>query len=359
MKCVCAKIVAPRTFEFVQEELPPLGPHGILVRMDSVGLCRSDLPRYTGTATIAVSPEGYRESRPMEFPGMVGHEPVGTVADIGVEVRRFRVGDRITGHMPTCFRTHLVIDEYSMVFEIPKNLRTDHRYCVAEPLGCVVNILDTIVEENPGYVAVVGCGPLGLLTISGLRGYGVDRIAAVDLEESRLETARSYGATTALCPAKEDVRKAAHRMTKGHFFDTVVEITGSIRGLETACEIIKFAHEDGLQDTNYHGRGRVLACSVYGGNEVFPFGLAHDMMLRTPVIHAVHPSAARDVLENDRRGVDMYQTGLLPLEKMITHTCRFEHLATGFGWLEQPPAGYLKGLVLFDWEDGEKMEVRM
>lgn len=348
MKCVCAKIIAPRKFDFVQEELPALDRHDILVRMDSVGLCRSDLPRYTGTATIAISPEGYRESRPVEFPCMVGHEPVGTVIDVGKEVTRFRIGDRVSGHMPTCFRTHLVINENSMIFKLPDDLRADYRYCVAEPLGCVVNILNTVVEEVPGHVAVVGCGPLGLLTISGLRGYGVEQVTAVDLDENKLTMAKQYGATSVICPRKEDARKLAYAMTGGHFFDTVVEITGSIRGLETACQIIKFAHEDGIQNAAYQGRGRVMACSVYGGRETFPFGLAHDMMLRTPIIYAVHPSAACDVLQNDKKGVELYQREILPLDKMITHTCRFEDLAMGFDWIENTPAGYLKGLVLFE-----------
>lgn len=349
MKCTCAKIAAPRVIEFVQEQLPPLGPHDILVRMDAVGLCRSDLPRYTGTATVGVSPLGYRESQPVRFPAMVGHEPVGTVIDAGPEVTRFRVGDRVTGHMPTCFRTHLVIDENAMIFPMPQVMRTDHRYCVAEPLGCIVNIINTVTEEPPGLVAVVGCGPLGLMTISGLRGQHVEQVVAVDLDEEKLVLAQKYGATGVICPAREDVRTTAHAMTGGHFFDTVVEITGSIRGLETACRIVKFAHENGMQNGRYHGRGRVMACSVYG-EAPFPFGLAHDMMLRTPVIYAVHPSAAPDVLQNDRRGVELYQSGILPLDEMITHTCSFSDLATGFDWLEHPPKGYLKGLVLFDGE---------
>ncbi len=348
MNAVCAKIIAPKTFAFVEETLPALGPHGILVRIDSVGLCRSDLPRYTGVASIEISPEGYRESSVMKFPGMVGHEPVGTVIDTGAEVTRFQVGDRITGHMPTCFRTHLVIQENAMVFKLPETLRGDYRFCVAEPLGCIVNILNTVLEESPGRVAVVGCGPLGLLTISGLRGLGMEEITAVDLDRRKLSDAQAYGASATLCPAEEDVRKAAYALTNGHFFDTVVEITGSLYGLETACRIIKFAHRNGIQNAPYHGRGRVLACSVYGGGESFPFGLAHDMMLRTPVIYAVHPSAAPDVLENDRKGVEFYQAGILPLDKMITHTCRFEELAVGFSWLEQAPEGYRKGLVLFD-----------
>jgi len=348
MKSLCAKIVAPGKFKFVYEQLPELKANDILVKMDSVGLCHSDLPRFNGKATIAVSPEGYRESRPVEFPCMVGHEPVGTVIEVGAAVTRFKVGDKISGHMPTCFRTHLVISENSLVFKLPDDLRTDHRLCVAEPLGCIVNLLNVTMECNPGKTAIVGCGHLGLLTISGLRSMGVDNITAVDLDDGRLALATEYGACTTINPKNEDVRKAAWKLTEGHFYDTVIEITGSIKGLETACKIIKFAHVNGMQNEVYHGCGRILSSSVFSAEETFPFGLAHDMMLRTPIIYAVHPNSGVNVLENDIRGVEMYNEGTLPLDRMISHICKFEDLAEGFSWLTDPPADYVKGIVVFE-----------
>ena len=348
MKATSAKIVAPRTFEFVEEELPALGDNEILIKMDSVGLCHSDLPRYTGKATIAVSSRGYRESVPVVFPCMVGHEPVGTVIDKGNKVTKFSIGDHVTGHMPTCFRTHLVINENVMIFKFPDSMPMDYRYCVAEPLGCIVNILNMATQQEPGKTAVVGCGHLGLLVISGLRALGIADITAVDLNNERLEFARQFGAAKTLNPAECDIRTAAFDLTEGHFFDTVMEITGSIRGLETACRIIKFAHENGMQNGRYIGRGRILTSSVFSGEETFPFGLAHDLMLRTPDVFNVHPSSAEDVLANDIRGVNMCIAGELPLHKMITHTCRFEDLHVGFDWLEHAPEGYNKGLVLFD-----------
>lgn len=164
----------------------------------------------------------------------------------------------------------------------------------------------------------------------------------------RLALARHFGAEFCINPAKENAREKACDMTGGHFFDTVMEITGSIKGLQTACSIVKFAHVNGMQNTSYHGRGRILSSSVYGGEEIFPFGLAHDLMLKTPDVFNVHPSSAADVLANDIRGVEMFAQGSLPLHEMITHTCAFSQLPTGFGWLESPPEGYNKGLVLFD-----------
>lgn len=347
MKSLAAVITAPRKFEYIEQELPPLGEHDILVRIDSVGLCHSDLPRYTGKATIAVSERGYRQSEPVKFPCMVGHEPVGTVIDKGSAVKRYDIGDHISGHMPTCFRTHLVISDSAMVFKLPA-LDVDYRYCVAEPLGCIVNILNMATMVEPGYTAVVGCGHLGLLTISGLRSLGVRGITALDLDDGRLALARHFGAEFCINPAKENAREKACDMTGGHFFDTVMEITGSIKGLQTACSIVKFAHVNGMQNTSYHGRGRILSSSVYGGEEIFPFGLAHDLMLKTPDVFNVHPSSSADVLANDIRGVEMFAQGSLPLHEMITHTCAFSQLPTGFGWLESPPEGYNKGLVLFD-----------
>ncbi len=63
-----------------------------------------------------------------------------------------------------------------MIFKYPEKMPIDYRYCVAEPLGCIVNILNMATQQSPGKTAVVGCGHLGLLVISGLRSLGLKDI---------------------------------------------------------------------------------------------------------------------------------------------------------------------------------------
>lgn len=148
MKTLAQRSLRQRTFDFVEEELPALGANDVLVRMDAVGLCHSDLPRYTGRATIAVSSRGYRESIPVTFPCMVGHEPVGTVVDIGSAVTRFAVGDHVTGHMPTCFRTHLVIREDAMIFKYPEKIAHGLSLLRCRAAWRIVNILNMATQQS-------------------------------------------------------------------------------------------------------------------------------------------------------------------------------------------------------------------
>lgn len=347
MNSTLAVVTAPMKIDYIQRPLRPVGDFDILVKTDAVGLCHSDMSRFLGSGTVGLSKEGFREALPVEYPCPIGHEPVGTVVEIGKKVTRFAVGDHVTGHMAPSFQTYQVVPETSMLFKLPP-MEQDYRLCVAEPLGCVKNIINNILAQPSEYIAIIGCGVMGLMTLAGLRGCGAKEIVAIDLAEPRLELARKYGATQTINPRNESVQDAAYRITEGKFFDTILEITGGIKGLETACSIIKFAHVNGLQNAPYHGRGRIIMSSVYDKNEILPTRLAHWMMLRTPILYSVHPSSGEDVLKNDQDGVQAFISGQIPMYEMITHKTTFDKLQEGFEWLHHPPANYLKGIVFFD-----------
>lgn len=91
-----------------------------------------------------------------------------------------------------------------------------------------------------------------------------------------------------------------------------------------------------------------MTASVYTRQEVFPQMLANELVLRAPILDAAHPASGKDVLENDKKGVEAMITGAIPMNRMITHEILFSRLEEGFRWLLKPPEGYLKGIVLFD-----------
>ena len=173
MKTLTAMVTDVQKIEFVEEELPALREDEILVRMDSVGLCHTDLPRFLGHHAFGISKEGYRQVRPVSFPCTLGHEPVGTVVDTGRGVTGFRPGDRISGNFDAAFTTYRVVSEKSPIFRLP-DLPFDYRLCVAEPIGCVVNIVNACLTEPVHCAGVVGCGVMGLMTIAGLKAAGVE-----------------------------------------------------------------------------------------------------------------------------------------------------------------------------------------
>lgn len=346
MKTLTAMVTDVQKIEFVEQELPALKEDELLIRMDSVGLCHTDLPRFLGHHAFGISKEGYRQVQPVRFPCTLGHEPVGTVLETGRKVTGFRAGDRISGNFDAAFTTHRIVSEHAPILRLP-DLPFDYRLCVAEPIGCVVNIINACLTDPVRYAGVVGCGVMGLMTIAGLKAAGVETIIAVDVADEKLETAKAYGATHTIHSLKEDLVEKAYELTEGNFLDSIVEITGSLKGLQSACSMIRFPREKGLLHQPFERRGRIVISSVYTKQEVFPQMLANELVLRAPILDAAHPASGRDVLENDRRGVEAMIKGTIPMNRMITHRIPFERLEEGFRWLLNPPEGYLKGVVLF------------
>jgi threonine dehydrogenase-like Zn-dependent dehydrogenase len=84
------------------------------------------------------------------------------------------------------------------------------------------------------------------MTIAGLRGCNIRKLVAVDVLQSRLDLAKKYGATHTVNPADGDAGESAYEITEGRFFDVVVELTGSLRGLQTSLSIVKYPHVNGF-----------------------------------------------------------------------------------------------------------------
>jgi threonine dehydrogenase-like Zn-dependent dehydrogenase len=354
MKATVAILSAPRTVEFIEEDLPAIGDDDMLIKMDAVGLCHSDMPGYIGSSIVLPSKYGYREPGPVHYPAQIGHEAVATVLEVGKNVKKFKPGDHIAGRLRQCFRTHVVVpnaDQFAttiMLFKIPPTDK-DYLCCLAEPLECVVNIAKIAAPEFQSNIAVVGCGVMGLLTIAALSNSGAKRLVAVDVLDGKLEVAKSLGATDVINPKNvENMSEVAYKMTDGRFFDVVIEITGSIRGLDTAMQMVKYTHKDGHTVNQYVGNGRVLIPSVYSKEEVFPARLGFNIMIRSPIIQAVHPVYSIDPMYNEVLGIDAFISGKLPMEKMITHRIGFSELQTGLEWLVAPPEDYIKGIVVFN-----------
>ena len=343
MKSTFAVVTGPEKIEYWEEELPPLGPHDLLVRTDAVGLCHTELPVFKFDRYPATTAYGYRRSVQVPYGCKLGHEPVGTVLEVGSAVTRFAPGDRISGWYNPAYATHRVIPDTAVVVKIPE-MEKDYRSCVAEPMGCVTNILHKVMQDKVESVGVVGCGYMNLMTIPVLRKAGIPQVVAFDLLDSKLELAKKYGATDVINSTKEDCVDAVYQLTGGKFFDAVVEMSGSLFGLLTAAQTIKFSR---VNDA-YNGRGRIVITSVYNRQEVFPVDLASELVLRAPILDAAHPVSGEDMTLNMEEAVADFVDGTIPMDQLISHTVPFSRLAEGLKWLEHPPEGYTKGLVLFD-----------
>ncbi|MFF2044123.1 S-(hydroxymethyl)mycothiol dehydrogenase [Kitasatospora sp. NPDC058170] len=234
--------------------VPDPGPGEAVVRIQACGVCHTDLHYREG---------GIND----EFPFLLGHEASGIVESVGAGVTEVEPGDFVVlnwravcgqcracrrGRAQYCFNTHnakqkmTLLDgtELSPALGIgafaEKTLVAAGQCTKVDPaaapavaglLGCGVmaGIGAAINTGNVGRgdsVAVIGCGGVGGAAVMGSRLAGAGTIIAVDIDDRKLETARTLGATHTVNSRTTDPVEAIRELTGGHGADVVVEAVG-------------------------------------------------------------------------------------------------------------------------------------
>jgi L-iditol 2-dehydrogenase len=215
-----AELIAPLTFRLTDMPTEDPGPGEVQVRIEAVGVCGSDLHAYT---------EGAVGSTPNVYPMVLGHEPAGRIVKTGAGVTGLAAGDRgalepalycyhcefcLSGHHNVCANIRFLSNPHHPgFFRELVNLPADNflpiptgmsfnEAALAEPLAIAMHSL-RLTSIRPGEtVAVIGAGPIGLLTIAALRAAKAGRIWAVEPLAHRRELARGIGADAVLEPAE-------------------------------------------------------------------------------------------------------------------------------------------------------------
>lgn len=335
-----AQIVAPKKFEVIEEPFGSPAPDEIALRIIAVGLCHSDMPAFLGKSSIGTREDGsmFKDTN-LQYPLQVGHEPVGVVEAVGSKVEGYKEGDIVSGMVNPSFASHVMVKPaMAKLIKLPPEVK-EPKYCLAEPLMCISNIVRAGTPEFGDYLGIIGCGMMGLLTLSGLAHSAAFEVIAIDLMDSRLEWAKKLGATKTINARSEDALSQVLAITKGHGVDVAIEITGKMVGFTLACDIIR-----GGGDIGGTGRGKILIPSLYGFPEVMDAG--YQLMFKSPIIHSTHPWYSMDYMDDMRKGVEGFLRGILPLDQMITHEFSLDDIQAGFEMMEHPTEDYLKGIIV-------------
>lgn len=230
---------------FTQRPIPTPKEDEVLVKLEYVGICGSDMHYYeTGAIGDFV----------VEPPFVLGHEPGGTVVEVGSKVTHLKVGDRVAlepgktcGHCRYCregkynlcpdvvfFATppvdgvfqEYVAHEADLCFKLPDNVSTLEGALI-EPLA--VGFHAAIQgDAHLGQKAVVmGAGCIGLVSMMALKARGVQDVYVVDVMDKRLEKAMELGATAVINGKKEDVVARLNQLTGGMGTDLAIDTAGS------------------------------------------------------------------------------------------------------------------------------------
>ncbi len=234
-------------------------PTDAIVRIDSSTICGTDLHILKGDV-------------PTVKPGTIlGHEAVGTVVEIGSAVTTMQAGDRVLvscitscGRCRFCREAHYglctggggwifghLIDglqaEYARVpfadtslYKVPDELSDEQVIFLADilPTAYEVGILNGRVQPGDT-VAIVGAGPIGLAAIMTAQLYTPAHIVAIDLDDSRLEKAREFGADVTINNGREEAVAAVMQLTGGLGADVAIEAVGVAETFELCTELVR------------------------------------------------------------------------------------------------------------------------
>ncbi len=360
MQVQAAVMLQPGQIEIREFDKPTPANDSLLLQVDKVGICGSDKHMYLGHTAL-------------KFPVIPGHEVVGTVTEIGKDVNQvmnvmggpIKDGDRITvvpgskncgrcyyclhvpGRPTLCsgrtiygfsnsetppyltgeFSEYTYIHGNSWVYKIPENIPEDISV-LTEPVAVATRAVERacapgLPQVGDGYsigssVAVLGCGPIGLLVIAVLRDSGAGTIIATDLVNSRLEMAKQMGADVVINvgdTTPEERVEQIQSFTNGVGVDISIECAGIPAVFSEALNVVRRG-------------GKVIEVGHYtdsGNTQVKPHQICNKDLDVCGVwaYPQIQFQTALDFLQRTRA----------PLHKLITHHLPLNQLVEGIDML--------------------------
>jgi L-iditol 2-dehydrogenase len=240
---------------------PSIRPNEVLVRVQAVGICGSDVHGMDGSSGRRIPPI------------VMGHEASGIIAEVGSEVKNWSVGDRVTfdstvyvlddwysrrgqynlsdgrevvGVSTPDFKRNGAFAEYvaipqHILYAVPDNVSFTQAALV-EPVAVALHAVSlTPIQVNDSAV-VVGSGMIGLFIIQVLKLAGCGTIIAIDLDDDRLALAQKLGATHILNAGLQqgiDLAKQVQDLTHGRGADVSFEVVGAGATVKTAIDCVR------------------------------------------------------------------------------------------------------------------------
>ena len=328
---------------YTEREIPKPKQGEVLVKLEYVGICGSDLHYYESGAIgdYVVKP-----------PFVLGHEPGGVVVEAGEGVTHLKPGDRVAlepgrtcGHCEFCrtgrynlcpdvvfFATppvdgvfqEYVAHDADLCFKLPENVSTLEGALI-EPLAVGFHAANQ-GGARPGQTAVVmGAGCIGLVSMMALRARGVSRVYVVDVMENRLEKAKELGAFAVVNGAKQDPVQAVLDLTEGRGADLVIETAGAEAAAQQAVRLTK--------------KGAVIVFVGYtkSGMVSLPMSLALDKELTFRTVFRyrhIYPMA-----------IEAVASGAVNLKGIVTNIFDFSDLQRAMDLSVRDKANIVKSVV--------------
>lgn len=321
--------------------VPTIGASDVLIKIKKTAICGTDLHIYNWDEW---------SQRTIPVPMITGHEFVGVIADMGKEVKGFKIGDRVSGegHISCglcrnckagimhlciknvgvgvtrqgCFAEYLSLPAVN-AYPIPDRV-SDDLASILDPLGNATHValsFDLVGED----VLITGAGPIGLMSAVIARHIGARNIVLTDVNEYRLGLAKKLGFDHAIDTSKTSIEKVMKDLNMKEGFDVGFEMSGNPHAFNMMLEHMNHAGKIALL-------GFLPKTTTLDWNKIIMKGL---------VVKGIY---GREMFETWYKMIAMLESGL-NIDPIITHHFEIADFIKGFEVMHTGNSGK----VILNW----------
>ncbi len=348
----------PNELLFIEKPVPKPGPAEVLVRIDAIAVCASDLE------VISHGPPALIEGGlPFNKNFIPGHEYMGTVVKLGPNVDEFETAERVAveihagcgrckrcrqgmytschnygknygdqdkGHRANGFTTDGGFCEYAVnnintLIRVPEGIG-DEEATLIVTAGTATYGLDVLGGLIAGEsVVVTGGGPIGLMAVAVAKALGASPVILTDLEANRLEIGRRLGADITLNAGKVNVVEKVRELTGGPGSDYVIECSGAPNALNEAADMVSRG-------------GRICLAAFAAGPAPFD---AAKLVMNNITMFGIRGEGKSAV----KRAASLMGQGRIDAKPIHTHTFPLEEVPTAIEYAREKIDGAIKVVV--------------
>jgi L-iditol 2-dehydrogenase len=337
-----AVMTAPGQIELREIEQPKPQSGEVLIKIERIGVCGSDIHVYHGLHPYT------------SYPVVQGHEVSGIIAELGKDVSGFQIGDHVVftpqvtcgtcypcrhGMEHICdnlkvmgFQTDGAAQDYlpvsaSEVLKVPDNISLDHAAMI-EPLAVAVHALGRFGDVKGKTVVVLGAGTIGNLVAQTAQAFGASKVILTDVSSYKIDKAHSCGIPLAINTNQTTLADTISKEIGPDKADVILECVGVQDTITQAVD-------------NARKGSTIVVVGVFGKKPVVDLGLVQD--------HELSLVGTLMYQKNDYKiAIQLVTQGKLNLDAMITHRFSFDQYLEAYEAIEQSKGNYLKVMIELD-----------
>ena len=333
------RITAPFTFQIEEAPVPEISAREVLLKIDCIGLCASDMQIYHGKHKF------------MTFPVILGHEAAATVEKTGSQVVDFAVGEKAaiqpqvfcgecfpceSGYFNVCekinvmgvhrdgfSRQYIALDP-KYLHKVPPSMSTE-LLALVEPFAVGVGAVKRSAHLAGANVVVIGAGTIGNFTAQAAKALSAGKVLITDISQPKLDWARECGIDYCVNTNGKNLKEVINETFGKRRADIIIDCAAVPAGFASILDAARPASE-----------------IIITGNYKEPVEFTVPFLQRREISMIGHMMYTR---EDYRTAIELLASGKIRTEKTITRVFPFDEYEKAFQYTDAHADSVMKLLI--------------